>query len=559
MDLSVLIPARNEEWLGQTIADVLKHAEVDTEIVVVLDGAWPDTPLAQHPKVQIVYVPEPIGQRAATNLAAKVARGRYVMKLDAHASMGQGFDRILIEAGDRLGPEVTQVPAQRNLHVFNRVCSCGKVEYQGPMHHPCVVCGKTEWTKEVVWKPRGGTTTSNWTFDSQPKFQYGGAPLQPEIDGIRDVMSALGACFFIRRDRYFDLGGFDEAGGFWGSYAIELACKSWLSGGRHVVNTRTTFSHFFRVGGIGFSYPIKGSDQEKARDYARDVWFNNRWSGQVRPLSWLLDKFWPVRGWSDEDRARVADAGASLARKTAQPTKGLVYYSDSRPDPTLLLAVRNRLRMVAGDMPIVSVTLQPVEGLGQNIHLPLERGYLAMFKQILEGLEALDTDVAFLVEHDVAYHPSHFDFTPPRDDTFYYNQNVWKVDADTGRALHYRCSQTSGLCANRKLLIDHYRKRVAIVEAKGYSRSMGFEPGTHNRPERVDDYQAETWMSEWPNVDIRHDANLTPSRWKREQFRNQKYTEGWTESDRVPGWGVTLGRFDEFLQEHCRETQQAIA
>lgn len=176
-----------------------------------------------------------------------------------------------------------------------------------------------------------------------------------------------------------------------------------------------------------------------------------------------------------------------------------------------------------------------------------ERGYLTMFQQILAGLEALETDVAFLCEHDVLYHPSHFDFVPPEMDRVYYNQHVWKVDASTGHALHYRCSQTSGLCASRQLLVEHYRRRVALVEARGFSRKMGFEPGTHRRAERVDDLVAETWMAAYPNVDIRHDTNLTPSRWRQDQFRDKRNCQGWTEADAVPGWGVTAGRFTEWL------------
>ena len=63
------------------------------------------------------------------------------------------------------------------------------------------------------------------------------------------------------------------------------------------------------------------------------------------------------------------------------------------------------------------------------------------FRQILAGLEALDTDVVFMVEHDVLYHPSHFDFTPPERDIFYYNRNTWKVNAETGHAVFYLCDQ----------------------------------------------------------------------------------------------------------------------
>ncbi len=195
---------------------------------------------------------------------------------------------------------------------------------------------------------------------------------------------------------------------------------------------------------------------------------------------------------------------------------------------------------------LVSVSLKPLD-FGRNIILNLERGILTMFRQILAGLEASTADVIFLTEHDVLYHPSHFNFIPPRQDIFYYNENAWRVDAKTGRALFYYARSTSGLCTYRSLLLEHYRKRVAIIERDGFTRRMGFEPGTHHRAERVDDYKSEAWMSEYPNIDIRHKHNLTPSRWRQDQFRNQKFCRGWTLTDEVPGWGITKGHFQELL------------
>ena len=49
-----------------------------------------------------------------------------------------------------------------------------------------------------------------------------------------------------------------------------------------------------------------------------------------------------------------------------------------------------------------------------------------MVKQILTALENSTTDYVFFTEHDVLYPKCHFDFTPPRDDIFYYNANVWR-------------------------------------------------------------------------------------------------------------------------------------
>jgi len=179
----------------------------------------------------------------------------------------------------------------------------------------------------------------------------------------------------------------------------------------------------------------------------------------------------------------------------------------------------------------VAVSLKPLDWpAARNIVLPLERGILTMFQQILAGLEALDTDAAFLAEHDVIYYDGHWSFLPWTADCYFYNLNWLKVDAKTGRAVTYTAKQTSQLCANRELLIAHYRERVRRVEAEGFSRAMGFEPGSHRRKERIDDVPSDTWRSWDPNLDIRHDHNLTPSRWRREQFRDQRNCQGWRET-----------------------------
>jgi len=231
-------------------------------------------------------------------------------------------------------------------------------------------------------------------------------------------------------------------------------------------------------------------------------------------------------------------------------TKGLVYYSDCRGDSRILTTVRRQLARVAGGFPLVAVTLQPVsspEGW-MNLVLPLDRGRLTMFTQILKGLEALETDVAFLVEHDVLYPEEHFLFDPPRPDTYYYNQHTWRVDAKTGHALFYRCNQTSGLCADRRLLLQHYTARVERTQREGYDHRTGYEPGSHRPPRGIDDVPVDTWWSSRPLVDIRHGCNLTANRWHPSQFRDKNSCLDWTESDHVPGWwGRTEGRFDAWL------------
>jgi len=219
-------------------------------------------------------------------------------------------------------------------------------------------------------------------------------------------------------------------------------------------------------------------------------------------------------------------------------TKSIVFYTDNKLDDSSLgKMVRDHLLTIG--LPIYSVSLKPLD-FGNNIVLPLERGFKTLFTQILGGLKASTSDYVFLCEHDVLYHPTHFDFTPPRDDVYYYNMNSWIVRQSDGFSVYYDHKCQGAMCANREFLIKHYTKRLELIEKNGFSMKMGFEAGTHNRPERVDDYKAEGWRSEFPNLDIKHGGNSTPQRFSRDQFRDQRNCRNWEEKSvfDINGWNV---------------------
>ena len=502
-DLSVIIPSRNEMFLAKTIEDILEHSEMDTEVIAVLDGAWADPPVPQNDRVTLLYYPESIGQRAACNAAAKIAQGKYVMKVDAHCAFAQGFDRILIED---MQPDWTIVPVMKNLHAFNWVCANGHERYQGPSG-PCLECGEPT-RMDVIWYAKPSPQSTSYRFDNTLHFQYFGEYKSRQKGDLVETMSLQGSCWMMTRDKYFELEPCDEKHGSWGQQGVEVACKTWLSGGKVICDKRTWYAHMFRTQGGDFSFPYPNPGISKAREYSRELWFNNKWDKAIHPLSWLIDRFAPVPDWDT--------------------SKGILYYTDNQLDPEIMAKCQRQLQR-NNQYRIVSVSLQPID-FGNNIVLTGERGVLTMFRQILAGLEELDTDVVYMAEHDILYHPSHFWFTPPSADKFYYNTNVWKVRMSDGHGLHYECQQTSGMVAYRSLLLDEYRKRVAHVEANGYDRNYGYEPGTH-------DGRAESWQSEQPIIDLRHDHNLTKNRWTKEEFRNQKNTAGWIEQDNIPGWG----------------------
>lgn len=312
-DLSVIIPSRNEEWLSNTVEDIFKNRRGKTEVIVILDGKRELKPLPEHPDLTVVYTSEPFGQREATNQGVRLSQAKYVLKCDAHVAFDEGFDVKMMDAYKEVGDDVTMVPAMYNLHVFDWKCmKCGKRTYMGPTPRSCEDCDNVRhFEKKLVWTPRWNRRTEFWMFDSEPHFQYwNDYKKRPEAQGqIVEVMSLIGACFMLTRERYWALNICDKDFGSWGSQGVEIACKTWLSGGRLMVNKNTWYSHMFRTQkDFGFPYPQSNTQVQNAKKKAKEMFFNGKFEGQVRPLSWLVDKFSPIPGWSDDDIAKLKEA-----------------------------------------------------------------------------------------------------------------------------------------------------------------------------------------------------------------------------------------------------------
>ena len=291
-------------WLQNTIDDALKNFRGDSRILVNLDGNWPLKPIPDHPKVVLVHHTNPIGQRAGINLLARMSTANYIAKADAHCAFDEGFDVKLMEPYEsgEISLETTTIPRMYNLHCHDWMCdACGNRTYQGPTPQHCVKCNHPKLHRELVWQPRWSRRTDFARFDSDLHFQYWRAyKNRPAAKGdIADVLSSVGAMWMMPRRRFKALGGLDEGHGSWGQMGTEIACKSWLSGGRQVVNKRTWFSHMFRTQGkdFGFPYPLSGKEIAAARAHSRKLWIEGKWKGTKYPLRWLLEKFWPVEGW----------------------------------------------------------------------------------------------------------------------------------------------------------------------------------------------------------------------------------------------------------------------
>jgi hypothetical protein len=263
--LSIIIPSRNDPHLQKTVDDIIAKSTTDIEIFVMLDGYWPSPELKKQDNLHIIHFGKAIGMRPLINAAARMVKGDYLLKCDAHVCFDHGFDEKLIEAaiyGD-VENNWLQVPRRYQLDpkAWDRDLTKSFVDYM--YIDPKSFKGKV-------------------LADKNPD------------NSVYDLMTFQGSCWFMPKTLFENIGGLDENYGTSGKEAQELGCKVWLSGGTVVRNTKTWYAHksFPRT------YSLPAGEREKSKTMAMDMFLNDRWPGAKRKFQWLIDKFEPP-GWDE--------------------------------------------------------------------------------------------------------------------------------------------------------------------------------------------------------------------------------------------------------------------
>lgn len=210
-------------------------------------------------------------------------------------------------------------------------------------------------------------------------------------------------------------------------------------------------------------------------------------------------------------------------------TSSIIFYTDNKLDERIALVVRSLIR--EANLPIYSASLEPMD-FGENEVVKSERGYPAIVNQIISCLSRSVTDSVFFCEHDVLYHRSHFHFTPPRNDIFYYNENTWRWLLGSDLAIrHDRMYSLSTLCVNREFALEHYLRRRKMIEEKGWdnikskepewARIIGYEPGTKKKKRGgFSDDDFGVWESKYPVIDIRHKGTFSRPKTLLSEFKH---------------------------------------
>lgn len=284
MDLSVIIPHRNSPFINQTIQDVLNNSGVETEVIVNVDENWPD-PLLDDPRITYVHPATPKGLRYGVNAGVSLARGKYIMKTDDHCAFAPNYAKTIIET------------IQDNWLVIPRRYSLDAEKWERNMTRPIrdyhYLCFPQQG-KEHDWGMHGVEWHDRDKERSDPKYD------------IDNTMSFQGSCWFANRDYYLKrVGMLDDRIETYSTFAQEpqeIGLKYWLTDGRTVVNKKTWYAHLHKGRQYGRMYK-EDYHTVASHNWSAKHWMNNEEPGLKHPISWLVEKFWPVPTWP-EDRSK---------------------------------------------------------------------------------------------------------------------------------------------------------------------------------------------------------------------------------------------------------------
>jgi glycosyltransferase involved in cell wall biosynthesis len=279
--LSIIIPSRNEQFLYNTVDDLFSKAQQPIEIIVVLDGYWPNPPLQDRKNLVIIHKGVAQGMRPAINSAANVATGKYLMKCDAHCLFDEGFDVKLKQNCDK---DWLSVPTRYSLD-------------------------STKWQRDKLNRP------INYHYFTFPyDLQMGHAGLHAKNYGpeynvprkrilIDDLMTFQGSCWFMHKDYFFKLiYPMDHENYYFYQESQELGMKVWLSGGRVIINKNTWYAHLYKGRQFGRGFFLSKRRKIESEVYSANFWINDLYKGIVkgRNFKWFIDKFWPLPEWPED-------------------------------------------------------------------------------------------------------------------------------------------------------------------------------------------------------------------------------------------------------------------
>ncbi len=223
--VSIVIAARNEgDNVKKTVDSITANTSSPAfEIVLVDDGNTDGSfdflespPYQTRHDIVCFHYDAPVGCVRARHQGVRLARGEFIVFLDAHMAVPEGWLERLVAAATRAGPLTAITPSVTALR-------------------------EDTWS---IQQPYAHYLKINSTF----QFEW-----EETIHPGYLLPTAGGACVMMTRSLYFQCGGFDLGLRRWGCEFVDLILKVYAIGGTCQFEPSVCVGHLFRK---TFPYPM---------------------------------------------------------------------------------------------------------------------------------------------------------------------------------------------------------------------------------------------------------------------------------------------------------------
>jgi glycosyltransferase involved in cell wall biosynthesis len=260
MRLSVVIPAYKDPYVVPTIKSLLDNSELgdQMEVIVVLDGFWPEFELPLDDRVRYVHLGANRGMRGAINAGVSVARGQFILRSDQHCMFGKGYDRILTE-------------------------DCGSNWIMTPVRY---------YLDPIKWERMDIPPVYYEKLVIQDGKKFAGQKWRSRDEERKDIlidetMAMQGSVWIMPKNWWDTVIKELQTEGYGQMYqdSHEMIFKTWKAGGKMMLDKNTWFAHKHRsfVQGRHEGTEENPSIREDSGKYALGVW-KDYYENTIRPL-----------------------------------------------------------------------------------------------------------------------------------------------------------------------------------------------------------------------------------------------------------------------------------
>ena len=263
MKLSCVIPAYKDPYVIPTIDSLLSNSELGNqmEVIVVLDGFWPDFQLREDPRVIYVHLGANRGMRGAINAGIDVAKGEFILRSDQHCTFAKGYDRVLTETCEP-----------------NWIVTATRY-FLDPVQWKVMDLPPVNYEKLIIQE---GKKFSGQRWSSRDK--------ERKDIMIDETMAMQGSMWVMPHSWWNKVIGELQTEGYGQMYqdSHEMIFKTWKAGGKMMLNKNTWFAHKHRsfVQGRHEGTAENPSIREESGLYALKVW-KDYYEKEIKP-KWKL-------------------------------------------------------------------------------------------------------------------------------------------------------------------------------------------------------------------------------------------------------------------------------